>query len=448
MLSYNNNIRILLLSRNLDHNNNQNQHKYNHLLHEPINSLYAMKSLLTTLTFFLFFSSIISAQSIYEAGYFIDNNGKRKECLIKKLPWKNNPEEFEWKKTISSSPRKEKIEDIREFGVGRDYIFKRFIMEFDLQGDDVGISTKSKDPRLKIRKVFLRTIIKSEATLYQYSENDVHRFFYTNKNTAYPELLIFKTYYIPDTTKKVGEKIITKENTTYKDQLQKQIRCGNQDPSMVEHTQKDLKNYFKEFNECRGAKIEYILKRKISQTKIGLIASVDMINFSHPSGVSTNPVTIYEEVMAPKYGIFLETFIPFSKIGLSFFLEANYRNFSTTQTNAFPTVIPAEFNFKSVNVAVAPRFHIYLSSKFEVFFEGGLSADHDLGTTSVFPSIEKTTLDYFYGGGLGIGRFKLGYRMYTDKNIVKTENLTDQLTESTLAISSIYLSINLSKHNR
>ncbi|WP_025743610.1 hypothetical protein [Aquimarina pacifica] len=407
-----------------------------------------MKSLLTTLTFFLFFSSIITAQSIYESGYFIDNNGKRKECLIKKLPWKNNPTEFEWKKTISSSPRKEKIEDIKEFGVGRDYFFKRFIMEFDLQGDDVGISTKSKDPRLKIRKVFLRTILKSEATLYQYSENDVHRFFYTNKTTAYPKLLVFKTYYVPDTTKKVGEKIITKENTTYKDQLKEHINCGNQDVSTVEHTEKDLKNYFKEFNECRGAKIEYILKKKISQTKIGLIASLDMVNFSHPSGVSTNPTTIYDEVMAPKYGIFLETFIPFSKVGLSFFLESTYRQFTTTQNNAFPTVEPAVLDFKSVNVAVAPRFHIYLSSKFEVFFEGGLSVDHDIGTESIFENIEKTTLDYFYGSGLGIGRFKVGYRIYTDKNIVKTENLTDELSESTLSTTSIYLSINLSRYNR
>ncbi len=419
----------------------------------PINKLikivYAMKLLLSLLTFLLFFIFSTSAQSIYKSGYFIDNSGKRTDCLIKKMPWETNPTEFEWKKAISSSPKTGKIEDIKEFGVGQDYIFKRFIMAFDLQGDTVGKSSKDKDPRLKLKKVFLRLILKSEATLYQYSKNDVHRFFYTDRKIAYPELLVFKTYYVPDLEEEVGEKIITKENTLFREQLQKSLSCRKQDASELAYTLKDLKKYFKEYNECKGAKIAYIVKTRFNQSKIGLIGTLDFVSFSHPSELNPTESIIYDDTLAPRYGIYLETFIPFFGVDLSFFLESTYRSFSTKQTNFSDTDIDGpELNFKSINVAFAPRFHLYLSSNFEVFFEGGLSVDQDLGTESIFNSVESTTLDYFYGGGFGAGRFKVGYRVYTDKNIAKREALSDALSESTLSTTSFYLTISLSKSNR
>ncbi|GGX10509.1 hypothetical protein [Aquimarina muelleri] len=408
-----------------------------------------MKLLLTLLLlFYLFFIPTITAQNIYESGYFIDNDGNRKECLIKKISWKQNPTEFTWKKTISSSPSIGKIKDYKEFGVGQDYIFKRYIMKFDLRGDNIGKSTKSKNPELKIKKVFLRVILKSEASLYQYSENDVHRFFYTSKDTPYPDLLIYKTYYIPDDSKKAGKKVIPKANTQFKEQLQQYVNCRNQDVGELTHSQRDLKNYFSDYNNCKGAKIEYIVKRKISQTKVGLIASLDFVSFSHPSEFNLNQTVTYDNTLATKYGIYLETFIPFYKVDLSFFLESTYRAFSTQQNNAAGTITPLTLDFKSINVALAPRFHVYLSSDFELFFEGGLSVDHDLGTKSVFNSVEKITLDYFYGGGFGVGRFKVGYRIYTDKNIAKSETLSTSLSNSKLSTSSLYISINLSKYNK
>jgi hypothetical protein len=101
-----------------------------------------------------------------------------------------------------------------------------------------------------------------------------------------------------------------------------------------------------------------------------------------------------------------------------------------------------ELDYKSINVAVGPRFHIYLSSKFELFLEGGLTVDFNIGTESnVFDDneIENTTTDYFYGGGFGSGRFKVGFRQYTSKNISKSTLIPD----SELTTSSLYLSVNI-----
>lgn len=388
-------------------------------------------------------SAVSNAQSIYEAGYFIDNDGNRKECLIKKLPWKDNPTEFEWKKTISSSPKTETIEDIREFGVGQDYQFKRYILEFDMKGDALGFATKSKDPELKIQKIFLRVIVKSATSLYQYTQGGVSRFFFTNDEHIYPELLVYKVFYTPDENEKPGEKIIGQENTRYKDQLKNIFKIENEDVSAITYTQNDLKNYFKKYNDSKGDDIDYTPVKKINQTRIGIVGAVDMISMTHPSPFEEISEDVeYESTFTPRYGLFIETFIPFSKVDLSFFLEATHR--SVSLTGSIPSVTSGEEDFKvdysSLNLAFAPRFHIYLSSKLEFFVEGGITTDLDLGSeSSEIDDIENNTTNYFYGGGFGSGRFKLGGRVYTSKNISRST----EFPETDMQIISAYLSINI-----
>ncbi|MFC5047412.1 hypothetical protein ACFSTE_07210 [Aquimarina hainanensis] len=396
--------------------------------------------LLTLCIVTFFFSVTISAQSLYEAGYFIDNDGNKTKCLIKKLPWKNTPTSFEWKKNISSSTKTGDIEDIREFGVGQDFVFKRYILEFDLAGDNLGRATKSKDPNVKIRKIYLRQILQSKASLFQYSKNGVHRFFYTNGKTFYPELLVYKVYYTPDESKKVGEKIIHNENTKFREQLKKYINCGNQETEMVTYTLRSLLRYFKEYNQCKGAKIDYIFKRKISQTKIGVVAGIDFNEFSHPSHNDTSMELLYEITNSARYGLFIETFIPFSKVDLSFFLEGTYTTFSSTATDPIAVNTDYTLDYQSLSFALAPRFHIYLSSTFELFFEGGVSANFHLDTTSdALEEVKNSTTNYFYGGGLGTGRVKMGYRIYTSKNISRNLSRPD----SDLHHNNIYISVAL-----
>jgi len=49
-------------------------------------------------TFLLMLTACFTYSQInYEAGYFIDNNGKKTECLIKNVAWKNSPLNFEYK---------------------------------------------------------------------------------------------------------------------------------------------------------------------------------------------------------------------------------------------------------------------------------------------------------------------------------------------------------------
>ena len=398
------------------------------------------------LLFGLFFIASTQAQSLWEAGYFIDNSGKKTQALIKKRLWRDNPTEFEWKKTISSTSRTAKIEDIKEFAVGEDYLYKRYILKFDLNGDTVGKSTRSEDPNLKIRKVFLRLIVRSETSLYQYSQNDIHRFFYTNYDTVYPELLIYKIYYTDDERKELGEKVIPKVNNTYQEQLKQIASCGKLDPTKLEYNQTDLKRYFVEYNKCKGNEIEYIIRKKINQTRVGIIAAVDLTGFSHPIPAQGIPFILYDDQYVPRYGLFIESFIPFSKVDLSFFLEGTYKSYTATGLNPDSNdTTQFQLDYKNLHLALAPRIHIYLSPKFEFFLEGGLSIDFDMGTEGdAFTDFKNVTTNFFYGGGFGSGRFKVGYRMYTDKNISESNTVP----ETTMDVSSLFLTINLFGHKK
>jgi len=165
--------------------------------------------------------------------------------------------------------------------------------------------------------------------------------------------------------------------------------------------------------------------------------------FSHPSSLpGADQDVVYENVFAPRYGFFVESFIPFTKVDLSFFLEATYKSLTTEDPDPFISNAVDKLEYKSANIALAPRFHIYLSSKFELFLEGGITADFDMGSESTEfeeDEIENITTDYFYGGGIGSGRFKIGVRKYTNKNISKSTRIPN----SNLTNTSIYLAVNL-----
>lgn len=391
------------------------------------------------------FTISINAQSLYEAGYFINNDGKKVDCLIKKRPWKDNPATFEWKKNISSKPKEETVDDIKEFSVGREFLFKRFIIKYDPKGDDLGRATKSVDPDLKVETVFLRVLLESKSSLYQYATKGVYRYFYTSKENEvyYPELLVYKVYYKPDTTKKPGKKIIPQENLTYKQQLKNHLLCRTNTPEKVDHTAKSFIRYFKEFNECKGNEITYIIKKKIHQKQFGIIAGADLIRFPealNPPNLPDVEVT-YDDIYALKYGAYIETFIPFSGVDLSFFLEGNYQMIEFK-----PQDTGTDNNFtierEIINIALAPRFHLYLNKTFGLFVEGGVNVDLNLKTESeseieIFGNTKNNTTSFFYGGGLSAGRIKIGYRQYTDRDISKSNFMPE------VSSSSVYIALSL-----
>ncbi len=70
--------------------------------------------------YFLLFSIFLLSfkgytQILFEEGYYVDNDGRRVDCLIKFLDWKNNPAGFDYKLTPEGEVRRAAIGDAKEF---------------------------------------------------------------------------------------------------------------------------------------------------------------------------------------------------------------------------------------------------------------------------------------------------------------------------------------------
>ena len=57
------------------------------------------------------------SQISFEKGYYIDNDNKKINCLIKNIDWMNNPTEFEYKLPENDNSKRITIRSVKEFGV-------------------------------------------------------------------------------------------------------------------------------------------------------------------------------------------------------------------------------------------------------------------------------------------------------------------------------------------
>ena len=94
--------------------------------------------------------SIISfdcySQTIYENGYFINNNDEKVECLIKNDDWKNNPTEIKLKYSENEEPKTETIESIKEFEIQGKVKYKRYKVNIDKSSNILTSLNQNRNP--------------------------------------------------------------------------------------------------------------------------------------------------------------------------------------------------------------------------------------------------------------------------------------------------------------
>ena len=73
----------------------------------------------------LFIGLNVIAQSKFEKGYIITNNGEKFECLIKNEDWAHIPREFKYKLSKNSIVKNIKKEKIKELSIFNEFLFER-----------------------------------------------------------------------------------------------------------------------------------------------------------------------------------------------------------------------------------------------------------------------------------------------------------------------------------
>jgi len=111
----------------------------------------------------LFFFEVYSFSQIeYNLGYYIDNYGKRNECLIENFDWKNNPKGISFKMEQSDFPKETNILSIKEFEI---YNFSKYIRAYtkiDRSSQDINKLSSDKNPVLNDEISSLRSVFFSD----------------------------------------------------------------------------------------------------------------------------------------------------------------------------------------------------------------------------------------------------------------------------------------------
>jgi len=367
-----------------------------------------MKNLLTLL--FIFCFTIFSyAQIKFEKGYFIDNSGKRKDCLIKNVEWKNNPKNVKYKLTESSVIKDLKINTIKEFSVD-EVKYKRFKLKVDSSKDNLQSMTADRDPVWKEELVFLRVLVQGKASLYFYKDN-VKRFFFSTNDIPIQQL-IHKYYFM--------EGIFKVENNDFRKQLETKVNCKNSSAIIfdnINYKKKNLVNYFTKYNLCERIDITYSEKKKAKNKihfKIKPGLNFQSLTYEETGHLNEKVVIDFENKTTFRFGIELEYIFPYNKNKWGIYIEPSYKSYENKKEVERKRLLPPwttiqqtiDVSYVILELPIGIRHYLFLNKSSSLF----------INAAYIFNGKSKVR-SYYLGFGYEFNKkVNLEFRHYPNKN--------------------------------
>lgn len=205
---------------------------------------------------FLMLSINSYSQIVFEKGYIIHNTGEKKTCLIKNIDWESNPTEIEYKISDAGEVKIATIDNIQGFGVDNYSKFTKVTIDIDRSTENLNQMGTERNPTFRKETLFLKTLVEGEATLYEYADGNLKRYFFSIGNQPVKQL-IFKSYLASNFRKA--------KNESYKQQLLNNLKCSDISKESIlrlNYKKWDLINIFTKFNQCVNSDFTIFDKKK------------------------------------------------------------------------------------------------------------------------------------------------------------------------------------------
>ncbi len=310
----------------------------------------------------MFVSTSSFGQVHYENGYFISNDGKKTDCLIKNEDWYNNPTEFKYKLLANPRIQTGQIADIKEFVINDYAKYVRANVNIDVSPSHLEELTNFRNPMWKKMTVFLKILVDGKARLYMYRSRTLDNRFFYKCDSMNIEQLIYKEY-LQDNRVAV--------NNTFKIQLNDHVKCENCNvitEEFPDYHKKDLVKYFMRYNQC----VDPSFKVKHATYKR------DILYISLYAGVNNSSLTINNSLAnylneefknKPNLhaGINIEYVLPFDKNQWSLFVESEYNQLIYSD---FRAEYVNQIDYKSLNLSLGIKRYIFLTDQWKLFISG------------------------------------------------------------------------------
>lgn len=386
-------------------------------------------------------SQLGNAQIDFEKGYFIDNQGNKKECFIKNLDWKNNPISFKYKNSLEDSEVLSKdISEAKEFSIQNTHLYKRFTVSIERSLNTVASLSENRNPKWSIETLFLQAVVIGKANLYAYNDGIVEKFFYESENTPIEQLVRIK--YLNDSS--------VSDNNIYKQQLSNNVKCNSMSSdyfNRIDYNIKSLSKHFDAYNKCNSSDEKNSANYFESQKK------KDFFNFRIMPGIYNSTlevidgdnyydasVKINKQVL--KLSVEAEFMLPFNKDTWSIFINPTYYKFEPTKSYVSYVNNPGFFNdgdqvnfetsvsYTQFEIPVGFRSYVYTKKSSRVFINAAyifrlgssdskIVIDNKDGLTNakdVLPIVNANALAF--GAGYCYKNFSAEIRYIVGENII------------------------------
>jgi hypothetical protein len=366
----------------------------------------------------LFCCSFAFAQISFEKGYFISNEGKRTECFIKNLDWKNTPTEFKYKTQPNDIEFKtQNITTVQEFGIDNESTYKRFKINIDRSSNDVKKMTSNRNPDWHEEVIFLKILVKGDATLYSYTGEDINRYFYETKEIPTEQLIYVKYTQADDNEGAVK----INENNEYKQQLFKNVYSSNtteNDILKLSYKKPDLIKYFIKYNNIKpdsAPKTEEKTTKGIFSFKI--TPGVSIVSLSSKNNVAPELNAQLGNKTIFRIGAEAEYILPYNKNKWSVFINPTYQKYQDEKnynaSSSFTGFPDTQYNIKasynSIQLPIGIRHYMFLNQKSKIFINAAYSLDLSSKTDISYTNkTANTTINFKGNPGKNLA-FGFGY---------------------------------------
>ncbi len=398
---------------------------------------------LYTLFAFLFIIGSLHSQNNYEPGYYIDNSGTKKSGYIENLDWRSNPSQITFKKSIDTDERVVlQISNIQEFTINGISKYEKHIVNIDRSSDNLSSLGPLREPAMKKESLLLKVLIEGSATLYEYVDGNLVKFFYKKEDLISP--LIYKRYI--KTNGDIGK------NNFFKQQLTNDLICtSGKLPSLenLRYTRSSLVTYFEAYGTCTNTLTSIVSnKEKVKSFRLKALGG---INFSSISIDTDDRRGIdYGSSTGFVAGIELENILPFNNNKWSIFIDARYLSFEANTTSEFVLIASnevrtenASIDYSAIDFGIGARHYMFINDTSSIY----IGLNYSIDFISDFSATYEFSNDLETSSGVGAIGLAIGYsnkrisgelRYNTNKDHIGSEFLNNSSEYSNLMITLSY----------
>jgi hypothetical protein len=371
----------------------------------------------STLICFILSTCFCFSQATFEKGYFIDRDDHRIECSIKVPEWNRTPTEFFYRLTDSSEIINAVPASVKEFGIGKEFRAISVLVNVDISSDDENNPSEMREPDWIEQQLFLMVLVDGEASLYQYDQPTIKRYFYKAGSIPVRQL-VNKIYRLKEDN---FDQIRT--NAHFRQQLWTDVKVAGAEVKTVEkleYQKGDLVKYFTDYDKQAGTPYTVQTRKKeraVFNLKItpGLNYSMFRINNYY----YLDQVHNFQGQAGFRLGVESELIFPYTNKTVSLVLEPTYQYFNATEQ--FPGQ-EISVHINTIEFPVGVRYYVYFNKNLKGFINGffipgfGVKFNSDIKINDVSYGVASRR-NFAAGIGISWKRLGLEFRWYSNKNV-------------------------------